>query len=59
MTDNRPLEIDRRSDAGIILAEYLANPSTYKVSIAPLRDDGLAALKRNEGMWTPPLKVDA
>jgi len=51
------LKIDKRSDAGIVLADILAAPDTYCVRIDE-RENGVA-LKRNEGMWTPTLSTEA
>lgn len=49
------ITIPLNSEAGVTLSEYLANPTTYKVSI-DIRPAG-AALKRNEGMWTMTLST--
>lgn len=53
----RILVIERDSEAFIELAEALAFPTTYKVSL-DVRRDGIA-IKINEQMWTPTLRVTA
>jgi hypothetical protein len=50
--------VDRRSAAGRELARVFADPDTYAVAVATLID-GRLAVKRNEGIWSPPLQVSA
>jgi hypothetical protein len=47
--------IEEGSEAFAVLQQMMFNPATYKVSMA-VRDEQIL-LKRNEGMWTSPLKV--
>lgn len=49
------ITIPLNSEAGFTLSEYLAFPTTYKVSL-DIRPAGVA-IKRNEGMWTMTLST--
>lgn len=49
--------IHEGSEAFMCLRRYLANQNTYKVSIEP-RGTEHVAIKRNEEMWTPGLRIN-
>ena len=50
-------EIPLASEAGLALAEIMANPLTHTVRLSHDGDPSTLKLKMNDGMWSAPLDL--